>query len=218
MTTSRHEQLLNRIQGVLGGIPQIHHFESEQRDMTRGLWGKSLEFDIASFQNAPRAGMTTCVTLGLSDYELRDDKNKKPTHRIELLSALRNDTDFLKLTEDPADKECFYEDSLFYLACYIVNKNEYITVGDTWINFFSNQYQAFADHSELEHLFFMPPVLLSDTLKPAAFQGHSVNWLLCVPISEAELDYCGRKGPEALQELLIRKKIDISDLFRKSVV
>lgn len=218
MTASRHEMLFKRIYGVLGGIPQIRQFESEQRNVTKGLWGKALQFDIASFQNSPRAGVTSCTTLGLSDYELRGDQNKKPPHRIELLSAIRDDTDFLKLTEDPADKECFYEDSLFYIACYLVNKNEYITYGDTWINFFSNQYQAFADHSELEHLFFMPPELLSETLKPSAFQGSSVNWLLCVPISGAELDYCDKKGPDALQSLLIGKRIDVSDLFRRSVV
>lgn len=217
MTNGTKQILLNNLQ-VLGDTPHIHTLDSEQRSRTKGLWKNKLSFDILSYENTTSKEITSYSTLGLSDYELRDNKNNGQPARIELLSALKKDTDFLELTEDPDDKEMFYEDSLFYIACYLVNENDFIWYGDTWVNFFSNEYQAITDHSDMEHLFFMSPTLLSDKLKPIEIDGNKINWLLCVPISEAELQYRNNKGPDALKELLINNKIDVSDLFRNSVI
>lgn len=210
--------ILNILHAELGGTPHIQKLDSEQESITKGLWSKHLFFDMLTLNNAPHDGITTCSTIGLSEYELRDDKNRKPPIRIELLSVLRDDTDFLKLTEDAADKELFYEKQLFYTACYLINKNDYIAYGDTWINFFTNTYQVMYDHSDMEHVFFMPPTLLSNKLKPVTIDNQQINWLLCVPISEAELQYCIKNSPDALNDLLITNQIDVSDLFRKSVI
>lgn len=215
----KNQILANALFSSLGPISNIQTLDSETQIRTKGLWNKQCILEILSINNAPYQGTTLYSTWGLSEFKLRNENNKQ-TIRIELLSTLRNDTDFTKLTENESDKEMFYESSLFYLACYLINEPEYIDYGDTWINFFSNEYPAFTDHSALEHLLFMPPepLLTTNKFKESEIDGEKINMMLCVPISEAELKYRDKNGPVALQELLIKKNIDVSDLFRKSVV
>jgi hypothetical protein len=212
------EKLISYIQDQLGRTPKAQQYSSDKSIWTRQAGyknDKKLTFDILTLQNVPQKGMTTYATLGLSEYLLRDDSNNQKPRRVELLSALMDDTDFEKVTGDIENKENFYEDSLLYICCYMINEGSYIFPGDKWINFFSNKYE---DFSEMEHLFFMTPTLLTNKLLPTIIEDKEIEWLLCVPISNKELKYLENYGPGALEKLLLKNKVDVSDLLRKSVV
>lgn len=210
------QKLANFIQSELGGTLKIKRLLSDQSRWTRGAgWENKLEFDILTLQNSPQKGMTTYVTLGLSDYVLRDDQNNRKPRRIELISILRDDTDFLELTGNPEDQLNFYEDSLMYICCYMVEENSYLFPGDIWVNWFSNKYQQFSD---LEHLYFMYPTLLTDKIRTTTIEDKEIEWLLCIPISQDELEYYEKNGSEALEKLLLQEKVDVSDLFRESLL
>jgi hypothetical protein len=210
---NKYQGIADAIKTAFGDPVKTERYCSDKVLWTKRVWKNRVCLDIVSLPISPFKGVTVYSTLGLSDHEMRE--NGKPPFRVELLSALRDDTDFSLLTEDSTDKDDFYEKLLLCLGAYIVNDNMYFPYGDVWVNFFSNKFSIFSD---LEHLFFMPPALLTDKLKPVATDGGQIDWLLCVPISEAELQYREKKGPEALQELLMKNKVDVSDLFRKSVV
>ena len=209
-------RLYSYIETALGGTPQIKSIYSDKSVFSRRAgWNNKLNFNIATFQNTPKKGMTIYATLGLSEYLLRDDQNSKPPRRVELVSILRDDTDFDELTGDSEDKENFYEDQLMYLCCYMVNENSYLYPGDVWKMYFSNAYEQFSD---MEHLFFMTPTFLSNKFQSTTIGEKEIDWLLCVPISDEELGFYEKNGAKALEELLVKRKVDVSDLFRKSVI
>jgi hypothetical protein len=205
------------IKHILGGIPQIRNLSSDESFWTRAAgWEDVIDFDVLNLKNSPNMGITTNVTLGFSNYELKDQKNNQPARRLELISILKDDIDFLKLTGDIEDKIDFYENLLMYVSCYMVFENCYLYPRIIWRRFFSNYYQQFSD---MEHLFFVHPKLLTDKLQqPITIDDKQIEFLLCVPISDEELQYSEKNGPEALEQLLIKGKIDVSDLFRESVV
>lgn len=83
---------------------------------------------------------------------------------IELVNVLQDNADIGLFTDDDSHIENFYQYHLFYIASYIVNRGDYIHYGDTWINFFSNEYQAFYENSALGHLIFTSTKLFSEQL------------------------------------------------------
>ncbi|NLW47283.1 MAG: suppressor of fused domain protein [Firmicutes bacterium] len=195
----------------------MQRIKSEESQWTREAGWKNYALDIMSFHNSPLEGLTTYITMGLSEYELRDNQNNRPPLRVELVSVLKDNTDFDQLTGNCNDKKSFYEDALIYISCYNIIKEDYLAPGDVWIRFFSNKYQY--QFSDLEHLFFMRPILLNDKLiEPIQIDDQQVEFILCVPITESELVFYQKNGAEALEELLLKEQIDVSDLFRKPVV
>ena len=209
-------KLVSYIQNKLGSTPEIQRISSDKSRWTSQTpWEKSLSFDILTFKNFPKEGITTYVTSGLSEYVLRDDQNGQKPRRVELISALRDDTDFEKLTGDIGDKKTFYEDSLMYICCYMVIRNSYIFPGDIWNRWFINKYEQFSD---MEHLYLPTPILLTNKIQSTTIEGKEIQFLLCVPISDEELKYYEKHGSEALEKLLLKNKVEITDLFRKSVI
>lgn len=211
-----NHKLVNYIQNTLGRTAKIQQFSNDDLFWTKAAgWKNKLSFNILSFQDLPQKGITTYTTLGLSEYVLQDVQNNNPPRRIELISVLRDDTDFQELTGDISDKVNFCENWLMYLSCYMVNKNSYLFPGDIWHSFFSNAYDQF---SNMNHLFFVGSTFTGNQLKSTVIEGEEIEFLLCVPISDEELDYCEKNGSEALEKLLVKNRINVSDLFRQTVV
>jgi hypothetical protein len=65
---------------------------------------------------------------------------------------------------------------------------------------------------------FLPPFLWEDKLTSLKLASKTVHFLLCVPITEAELAFKIRNGTSALEKLFEEQEINIFDLDRKSVV
>ena len=70
----------------------------------------------------------------------------------------------------------------------------------------------------MSDLYFCPPFLWGDKLQDVVVDGRPVAWLLAVPISRAEADFAEREGPQKMEALFERERIDIYDLNRPSLV
>jgi antitoxin YqcF len=210
-----NSMLSDIIKNMLGGNPKVRRFSNEDLFWTKAAgWKQKLNFDILKLDNTPENGVTIYSTLGLSEYELRDEQNNNKPRRIELVTVIRDDTDFLELTGDIEDQLYYSEDLLMYLSCYLVFEKSYLYPGDIWINWFS-KYDRFSD---LEHLFFIYPTMIMNEWNSTIIDDKEIEWILCVPITQAELEYYEENGAEELEKLLLQKKINVSDLFRDSVV
>jgi len=74
------------------------------------------------------------------------------------------------------------------------------------------------EESEMKHIMFVSPFLWQDKLKPLDLNTKTVHWLLCIPISDNELEYRMKNGASSLEDLFQEKDIDIFDINRKSVI
>jgi len=170
-------------------------------------WEDKLEFDILAFELNDQTSVY--ASAGLSGAESYLDKK-----RYEFMTLYRKDTNFLELTEDVEDQNLYSENLLMYLCCYSVNENDYSKPGEVWINWFS-RYTNF--NSELEHLFFVESKIFFHDIS-FEIEGDEVDWLIAIPITDQELAFYEEKGPQALQDLLVGNNIDISNLFRGSLL
>jgi hypothetical protein len=207
---AKQSRLAGQMSNLLGGKMTVGRFRNRQP-----YWSKDLYFDILTVHGGILADTITSSTLGLSGYQIKDHEKGRPPVRSELLAAIRNDTDFEMLTGDAADGNNFLEKNLLYMSSYMVGETWYCTAGTLWVNYFSNQYDTF---STVEHLLFTSPSFFMKVPDTINFEGHLIQWLLCVPITGPELALAEKRGVDALEQLLIREKVDFTDLFRASLV
>lgn len=206
-----NKKLINVLKKNIRGKSNIKRFSNYDLPWTREAgWENKLEFDIFNVTCPSNERISIYASVGLSDFgESIDQKN-----RNEFITFFKNDTNFFELTGELEDRNIYSENLLMYLCCYSVNENDYLKPGDVWINWFS-RYDEF--NSELEHLFFVKSDVLFNNLS-SKIEDYQVDWLICVPISQEELEFYEEHGAQALQELLIEHDVDISDLSRESLV
>jgi hypothetical protein len=82
---------------------------------------------------------------------------------------------------------------------------------------FKNIVELHYPQKEVKHIMFLPPFLWEDKLASLELVNKTVHFLLCVPITEAELAFKIQNGTAALEELFEKQEINIFDLDRKSV-
>lgn len=70
----------------------------------------------------------------------------------------------------------------------------------------------------MKHILFIEPFLWAEKLDQISVENKDVNFLLCIPISDKELEYKNENGFEALEELLMMNEINIYDLERKCLM
>ncbi len=70
----------------------------------------------------------------------------------------------------------------------------------------------------MKHILFIEPFLWAEKLDQMKVENKDVNFLLCIPISDKELEYKNENGFEALEELLMMNEINIYNLERKCLI
>jgi hypothetical protein len=80
---------------------------------------------------------------------------------------------------------------------------------------FMRMIQFYYKDIEMKHIFFVEPFLWAEKLYQMHLENKEVNFSLCIPISDKELEYKLEKGSSALENLLQKNKTDIYDLERK---
>ncbi len=68
----------------------------------------------------------------------------------------------------------------------------------------------------MEHLMFTLPFSWHDGPRILTLEDQTIAWLQAVPISEAERAYAEREGAAALEDLLTKHRVDVTDLNRES--
>ena len=145
----------------------------------------------------------TCGTVGLSDYpnKIKMNDNSFKNIPIELLIAGYKDCNMLAHI-------------LSKSGFYIINKSWECQPGSVFMRIV----EMYNETSEMKHIMFVSPFLWANKLEPLKLETKTVHWLLCIPISDKELEYRMENGASILEDLFQEKDIDLFDINRKSII
>jgi hypothetical protein len=152
---------------------------------------------IAVFADSPAPGLSSVGTVSLSDHDL---KLEPADLRLEIVAVYPSTTaNFPNAVAECANAAIRNGAPLSRGA---VHPYVLITYGLS---------------KTLEHLLFTLPFSWQDGPKILSLDERTTAWLQAVPISEAERLYAEREGAVALEDLLARHRVDVTDLNRESV-
>lgn len=164
---------------------------------------KENQLDILSLVDPIDEKVGIFSTIGLSDYpnhiELNDGQKKNVP--VELIMTGYKDHDKVA-------------NILSTCGFYIMKDKYQCLPGSVFMRMISFYYPD----SPMKHIYFTEPYLWQDKLEQFHLDSKQIAFLLCIPISEAELQFKLKSGEEALEQLLQDNEIDIYDLNRESVV
>ncbi len=164
---------------------------------------KENQLDILSLVDPIDEKVGIFCTIGLSDYpnyiELNDGQKKNVP--VELIM-----TGYRKY-----DKVA----NILSTCGFYLMKDKYQCLPGT---VFMRMISFYYPDSPMKHVYFTEPYPWQDKLEQFHLDSKQIAFLLCIPISEEELQFKLNNGEEALKKLLQDNEIDIYDLNRKSVV
>jgi hypothetical protein len=181
--------------GVFGGKPEVSRFFADGNT--------SRHVDILVAQDAPLKGVRSYATLGLSEWPVYRNGVDFGV-RIELVGACRA-------------KHKHFDNALATAAFDIINSKQFCAPGVI----FPDVLAMYKASKTMKHFFFVPPFLWGSkgpVLQRVEGGRRKVEWLMVVPISDAEAQFAQQEGPVKLEELFVREQIHVFDLERKSVV
>ena len=80
-----------------------------------------------------------------------------------------------------------------------------------------NYFREYYEDTNVPHLYFTSPFVWDD-LKTLRISKINVTWLLCFPISDAELDFLKSEGDDEFEHLLDSVGVDVFDIDRDSAL
>jgi antitoxin YqcF len=189
VATEENKKLARLVLGAFGGKPLVMEYLDDP---------EKLSVDIMSCVDRPSQGITSYATLGLSDFPMFQDENEFHV-RLELLAACNTGVEW-------------FPNMLASTAFYIMRTGWLCHPGAV----LQNAIHQYAPDLRIQHLYFTAPFLWEDKLKTVQLDTKKVAWLLSVPITNAEYEYCKKNGDDNFEELLERKQVDIFDIKRSS--
>ena len=104
--------------------------------------------------------------------------------------------------------------SQIYFCAFNIIKDHYsYTPGMVNMNVIDDYYKIL----EMRHIYYTIPSYWED-LQGHLIDGHIVNWLFAIPISDNELDYLNENGVDAFEDLLESNDTEVYDLYRRSII
>ncbi|MDL2322286.1 suppressor of fused domain protein [Desulfosarcina sp. OttesenSCG-928-B08] len=189
--TRANQKIAKLMDKVFGGNSTIQlHGDEEEKSV----------IDILKSADAPVEGVTSYSTIGLSDSPLYHNGVEYPV-RIEIVGACASSVEK-------------FDNALGTAAFCIINSKWFCYPGAV----FNDVLSMYNLSSSMQHFFFCPPFLWEDELTVITIGGKKLTWLLAVPISEEELVFCEKYGPDKLSYVLEENKVDIFDIERPSVI
>jgi hypothetical protein len=156
--------------------------------------------DILSCEDPLDKELLFYSTLGLSDFPVYVNGNEFK-YRIELLAGgKKSDTAVANI--------------LSTCAFYITKDKWECRPGAVFMRIV----EMYNKQSPLKHIYFSTPFPWQDKINLIKLDTKSVACLLCVPISESELNYKLKNGDNALEKLLQEHDVDVFDYKRASVI
>lgn len=186
-----NRRLARIVAGAFGRAPRVPRYWDED---------KTHHVDIAQLSDSPEVGLTSYSTLGLSDWPLMDGGTEYPV-RAELVGGC-------------ATRYDLFPNMLSTAAFNIMKDRWFAYPGRIFPDITAMYYPTSAMH----HIMFVEPFLWEDSFDVQELPDKTVAWLLVIPISDGEMQYARQNDPDALEDLLEEKEVDIFDLERESVV
>lgn len=181
--------IANNMLKIFNTKPKILRFADEEEVKT---------VDLMMCENCPDAGITSYGTIGLYNCNIGLTYEDKPL-RMELLAACASSIeDFANIVTTAAfeimDRKNAYPG-------YIIN----------------DIVSLYIDNSDMEHILLTYPFLWGD-VHNSVFEDITVAYLMAVPISDKEKEYCLQNGLDALESIFEKKQIDIYNIHRGSAL
>jgi antitoxin YqcF len=176
---------------AFGGRPRVTRFWDDNHVSS---------IDILRCEDRPQEGITTYSTVGLSGWPLFKGE-KEYGCRLEIVGACRSSFEG-------------FANALSTAAFCVINSRWFCCPG----MIFPDVLTMYDSSPTLQHFLFVSPFLWEGTLNTIDRGGHTVAWLLAVPISEEERMFAEENGTERLERLFVDRQIDIFNLHRRSEV
>lgn len=174
-----------------GRSPVVRNYFNDSRDIS---------VDILSVAGTPDVDISSYGTIGLSDHPMLEGGKKFPT-RVELCgAALSSFTVFPNILAE---------------AAFTIIKSTKVWRPGC---FFRNIVGHYESDSSLKSLYLTTPFFWEDDLHELNLNGKAINWLMCFPISDAELVYLEKYGSAQFESMLEEAGVDVFDTSRSSCV
>ncbi|GGN93752.1 antitoxin YqcF [Actinoplanes lobatus] len=188
-TQQANRALARDLADTVGGTPTARRYYLDD--------ARTRHVDIAKFVDRPQPGVITYATLGLSDTPL--PRQVRPPLGVEVLGV--------------CDAKVAFHVVLAAIAGRVKTRSEHGEPGAVFPNVVPAQMSA-----TLRHAVLVPQFLWESAFGTRVVDYKTVAWLLAVPISDAERDFCAEHGPDALEARFEQARIDIFNPNRPSAV
>ena len=192
--TSENKELAKYITAIVGINRTVQRYWDDNN---------SSFLDIFTCDDPTDLNVKFYGTIGLSDYPNEIEMKNKEQKNIPVEFLISGYKKFEKIPN-------ILSTSGFYLS------------KDKWTcqpgSVFMRIVEMYYKNLEMKHVFFTSPFLWENKLESLKLETKTVNWLLGIPISDAELNYRNENGVDALERLFEEKGVDVFDLERISVV
>ena len=172
-----------------GEGPNVRNYFNDSREIS---------VDIISVAGAPDVDISSYGTIGLSDYPMFWDGKEFPT-RLELCGAALSSFSI-------------FPNILAEAAFTIIKSRGVWRPG----SFLRDLVMNYAPDCNFRSLYFTSPFFWERDLHELVLNEKVVNWLMCFPISEAELAYLEKYGVDKFESLLEEAGADVFDTSRES--
>ncbi|WP_336703638.1 suppressor of fused domain protein [Chryseobacterium indologenes] len=188
-----NKNLANYITNIVG-INKIidRHYDKEKKNF----------IDIFTCDDPLYPRIKICGTIGISDHPNKIEMNNNSFKDIPIELLIGGYREFKMLS------------NILSTAGFYINNGWECQSGSVFMRIVEMYFET----SEMKHIMFTSPFLWEDKLQPLKLETKTVYWLLCIPISDKELEYKMENGTSALEDIFQEKDIDIFDINRKSVI
>lgn len=192
--SEENKKLSNYITNIVGINKMIdRHYDKEKKNL----------IDIFTCDDPLYPRIKICGTIGVSDHPNKIEMNDNSFKDIPIELLICGYTESKMLSN-----------ILSTAGFYITNNGWECQPGSVFMRII----EIYFETSEMKHIMFISPFLWEDKLKPLKLETKTVHWLLCIPISDKELEYKIENGASALEDMFQEKDIDIFDINRKSAI
>lgn len=192
--SEENKKLSNYITNIVGVNKMIDRYYDENE--------KNF-IDIFTCDDPLYPAIKICGTVGVSDYPNKIEMNDNSFINIPIELLIGGFTESSELA------------NIISTAGFYITKNGWeCQPGSVFMRIIEMYFET----SEMKHIMFISPFLWQDKLKPLKLETKTVHWLLCIPISDKELEYKMKNGASSLEDIFQEKDIDIFDINRKSVI
>ncbi|MGX5686706.1 suppressor of fused domain protein [Chryseobacterium cucumeris] len=193
-SSEENKKLSNYITNIVGINNMIdRHYDKEKKNF----------IDIFTCDDPLYPRIKICGTIGVSDHPNKIEMNDNSFKDIPVELLIGGYREFRMLP-----------DILSTAGFYITNNGWECQPGSVFMRIVEMYFET----SEMKHIMFISPFLWEDKLYPLKLETKTVHWLLCIPISDEELEYKMENGTSALEDIFQEKDIDIFDINRKSAI
>lgn len=199
MPNDLEKSILRFEQERLGAVSRVTAYKNAE---------ETLAIPVALVPGCPQTGLTTAATIGLSQHDNGMNDAVGRTLRIEMLATGRSDVDFVA-------------DGVANAALNVASGQFQARPGVV----FPDVFGGYSPETTTPHALLWHPFPWGDRLSGFAVPALRIEWLLLVPLTDAELDFISAVGPgsggagsERLIDTFEQQQTDVWDYRRRSAI